>query len=180
MTDDTVGLRTAAGEEPEFSPSPEDTSPIAPSRSRTSRRGRQPLGFEIAVPLAHEATIARLTGALKAQGFGILTRVDLHTTLAESLGVTLRPYSLLGVCHPRLAYRAILLRAESGLLLPCRITVEAGPSSGSVIRIADPRALLAGVGLETDAELLELASEARSRLRRVADELTRHPTLTIL
>ena len=74
------------------------------------------LGFEVELPITLEAAIARLGEALKVEGFGVLTRIDVDSTLREKLGVTFRPYSILGVCNPPLAHRALEHDARAGLL----------------------------------------------------------------
>lgn len=131
-----------------------------------------PIAFEIELPDAYEQAVERVTGALKAEGFGILTRIDVHTTLKEKIGASFRPYAILGACNPPLAHRALSRDAEVGLLLPCNVTVEAAPSgSGSVARIADPRIMMSAGRFGDDAELAAVAGEARERLLRVATAL---------
>lgn len=131
-----------------------------------------PIAFEIELPDQYEQAVERVTGALKAEGFGILTRIDVHTTLKEKIGATFRPYVILGACNPPLAHRALSRDAEVGLLLPCNVTVEEAPSgSGSVARIADPRIMMSAGRFGDDAELAAVAGEARERLLRVATAL---------
>ena len=129
------------------------------------------MSFEVAVDAPHERTIDRVTEALKAEGFGILTRIDVRATLREKLGVEFRPYVILGVCNPPLAHRALVRSAEAGLLLPCNVTVEAAPDGRSIVRIGNPTVLLAVGGLDRDPTLLEVAREAGKRLHRAADAL---------
>lgn len=130
-----------------------------------------PLSFDVSLPASPEAALARVTDALKAEGFGILTRIDVHETLREKLGVAFRPYLILGACNPQLAHRALSARAEVGLLLPCTVTLEERPDGGSQVRIGNPDAMLALGGLARDPAVAAVAGEARARLERVARAL---------
>lgn len=127
-----------------------------------------PRAFRVKLPVEQAQAVARLTHALAAEGFGIVTRADLQATFREKLGLTYRPYLILGVCNPSLAHRALEADPEAGLHLPCSVTVEADPAGGTVVRIADPAAI-AG-----DGALATVAAEARELLGRVADHLRAH------
>jgi uncharacterized protein (DUF302 family) len=129
------------------------------------------LAFEVMVPEAPEAAIDRVTAALKTQGFGVLTRIDAHATFLQKLGVTFPPYTILGACNPDLAHRALRQDPKIGLLLPCNVTVEAGPAGGSVIRIANPEVMAQMGGLNRDPVIDGLMTDAHQRLRRVAEAL---------
>lgn len=129
------------------------------------------LGFEIHTPRPYDAAIGAVTEALKQEGFGILTHIDVRDTMRKKLDLEFRPYAILGACNPPLAHRALTARAEAGLLLPCNVTVEATPSGGSIIRIADPLIMLAVAGLEQEDELRQVAVDARERLWKVAEAL---------
>lgn len=132
------------------------------------------LGFEIRLSESYDRAVERVTAALKAEGFGILTRIDVHTTLKEKIGVEFRPYTILGACNPPLAHRALTHRAEVGLLLPCNVTVEAAPAgAGSIVRIGDPDVMLAVGGLDAEPPLRAVATEARERLQRTVAALQR-------
>jgi uncharacterized protein (DUF302 family) len=128
------------------------------------------LSFDVELDQPYEQAIDSVTAALKAEGFGVLTRIDVHSTLKEKLGAEFRPYSILGACNPALAHRALSHKAEAGLLLPCNVTVEAA-GKGSIVRIADPDVMLSIGGMDQDPTLRSVASEARTRLGRVADAL---------
>lgn len=132
------------------------------------------LAFEAKLAQPHDRAIETVTAALKAEGFGVLTRIDAHTTFREKLGVEFRPYSILGACNPPLAHRVLSHRAEAGLLLPCNVTVEA-EGSGSLVRIGDPDVMLSVGGMDQDPTLRAVAAEVRERLARVADALRAHP-----
>jgi uncharacterized protein (DUF302 family) len=142
-------------------------------RRAAARSAAQPLGFEVELPLAFDAAIERVTGALQREGFGVLTRIDAHTTFQQKLNLAFRPYAILGACNPNLAYRALTSRAEVGLLLPCNVTVEAQPGGGSRVCLADPGVLLELGNLGRDPALREVAAEAREKLERVAEDLRR-------
>jgi len=130
------------------------------------------IAFEIHLPDQFDRAVERVTAALKSEGFGVLTRIDVHTTLKEKIGAEFRPYVILGACNPPLAHRALSHDAQVGLVLPCNVTVEADPGGqGSVTRIADPAAMLATGGFAEDPVLVDVAGDARARMERVAAAL---------
>lgn len=129
------------------------------------------ISFEVHLDQPFETAIEKLTAALKEESFGVLTRIDVHTTLKEKLGKDFRQYAIVGVCNPPLAHRALEHHAEVGLMLPCNITVEEDPRGGSIVRIGDPGAMLKGFGMEQYPVLAEVGEEARQRLERVAKAL---------
>jgi uncharacterized protein (DUF302 family) len=139
-----------------------------------AREGRSPmhdtLAFEVSLAMAHDTAIARVTEALKAEGFGVLTRIDVKATLQEKIGATFRPYTILGACNPPLAHRALSHDPRVGLLLPCNVVVEDAPP-GSLVRIGDPHVMFHAGGLDGDPVLRMVADEARERLGRVAEAL---------
>ncbi|HEX6122048.1 MAG TPA: DUF302 domain-containing protein [Ktedonobacterales bacterium] len=123
---------------------------------------RQPYGFGTTLRVPYDQAISQVKEALNAEGFGVLTEIDVRRTLQEKIGVEMPPYLILGACNPALAHRAITEEAEIGLLLPCNVVVRA-VDDGSRVEIADPRAMLSIVG---NARLDEVAAEAERRLRR--------------
>lgn len=132
-----------------------------------------PIGFEVRLDKPYEQALEAVAAALKAEGFGVLTRVDVKATLKEKLGAEFRPYSILGVCNPPLAHRALSHNAEAGLFLPCHVTVEAAPDGkGSVVRIGDPDVVVKSGGMDRDPVLRSVSSEARARLLRAAEALS--------
>ncbi len=143
-------------------------------RRRSRTRPAAAFCFEVPVPLDPERTVERVTDALKAEGFGVVTRLDLGATLREKLGISFRPYLVLGVCNPALARRVVEARPEAGLLLPCSVSVEAGAEGTSMVRIGDPQAMLTVGGLDQDPELSAVAADAHDLLHRVAEHLGRH------
>jgi uncharacterized protein (DUF302 family) len=126
-------------------------------------------GIKIAVALPWEAAITRTTEALKAEGFGVLTTIDVQATLRTKLGREFRRYVILGACNPLLADRALQAELEIGLLLPCNVIVyESGPTEAVVAAMA-PLAALGIVG--ENRELHAVAVEADERLRRALHSL---------
>jgi uncharacterized protein (DUF302 family) len=113
--------------------------------------------------VAYARAVDRVEEALKVEGFGVLTRIDVRATMREKLDVDFRPYVILGACNPPLAHRALSAEDTIGLMLPCNVVV-AETCSGSEVGIARPRAMMQ----VTDAEgLSEVADEAEERLARV-------------
>ena len=131
----------------------------------------QEIGFEVHLDLPYEAALEKVITALKSEGFGVLTRIDVQATLKEKLGEDFRPYSILGACNPALAHRALQTDPVVGLMLPCNVTVEADPLGGSLARIANPDIMLGVGGLEHNEALQEVATTARVKLERVAESL---------
>lgn len=127
--------------------------------------------LEATLPLPLDAAIDQVTQALQAEGFGVLTRIDVRETLKKKLGVEFRPYVILGACNPTLAHQALAARAEVGLMLPCNVTVEEAAPGAALVRIADPELMMTVGDLGESAALREVGSEARARLLRVAAAL---------
>jgi uncharacterized protein (DUF302 family) len=126
-------------------------------------------GLKVSVNLPYADAVARATDALKAQGFGVLTTIDVQQTLKAKLDRDFRKYVILGACNPPLADRALHAEIEVGLLLPCNVIVyETGPSS-SVVAAMAPLAALGIVG--DNAGLAAVAREADDRLRRALASL---------
>jgi uncharacterized protein (DUF302 family) len=129
------------------------------------------IGFEIKIQQPFERVLNEVIEALKREGFGVLTRIDVRETLEERLGVDFRSYTILGACNPPLALRALTEDAVSGLLLPCNVTVESDEFGGSIVRLANPEVMLAAGSFENNLELKSVAREARSKIERVAESL---------
>lgn len=125
----------------------------------------QNLGLHVEVAMDYASTIDRVTEALKTEGFGILTEIDVKATLKKKLDVDFRPYVILGACNPVLAHRALSLAPELGLLLPCNVTVSAIDDQHTLVSIVDPLAMLGVVQRE---DIQPIANEAREKLERVA------------
>lgn len=129
------------------------------------------LGFEVQINLPYESAVEVVTGALKAEGFGVLTRVDVKATMKEKLGADFRPYVILGACNPPLAHRALSANAQVGLMLPCNVTVEELPDGSSLARIANPIMMMTAGNLGENPELVEVAQLAYEKLARVSQSL---------
>lgn len=125
------------------------------------------IGFEVQLDRPYEQALEEVTAALKTEGFGILTKIDVKATLKEKLNKDFRPYAILGACNPPLAHRALSHNPEVGLVLPCNVTVEAVNSGESLVRIGDPDVFMQIGGLNQDPEIQDLGREVRVRLLRV-------------
>jgi len=110
-----------------------------------------------------EAVRSRVTDALKAEGFGILTEIDVQKTLKEKIGAELEPYLILGACNPKLAHQALSADRSIGLLLPCNVTLRA-VAGGVEVSILDPEAMFSVVDDESKAALGTLPAEAKRLL----------------
>jgi uncharacterized protein (DUF302 family) len=131
------------------------------------------VGFCVELPLSFDAAIARVREALKQEGFGVLTDIDLRAAFREKLGREFRPYVILGACNPPLAFSAISADPSVGLLLPCNVTVEWISDGRTGVRLTDPEALLSSVVLQGAPELTSVARDARERMLRVAESLSK-------
>ncbi len=117
--------------------------------------------------LSFEDAVARTRTALQAQGFGVLTEIDVTATLKAKLGIAMDPYIILGACNPPLAHRAIEAQPEIGLLLPCNVVVrKAGDTT--VVEAMDPEAAM---GLVKDEAVHAVALEAKQRLIRMLEAI---------
>jgi len=121
-------------------------------------------GLRVQVPLVYEQAIERTSQALQAEGFGVLTSIDVQQTLKQKLGLAFRKYVILGACNPALADRALGAELEIGLLLPCNLIVYEREPGQSVVVAMAPLAALGVVGENPD--LQAVAQEADGRLRR--------------
>ena len=131
----------------------------------------QALGFNVELPLSFEDAVTRVREALKREGFGVLTEIDMRAAFREKLGREFHPYTILGACNPPLAFAAISADPSVGLLLPCNVTVEWLAEGRSGVRLTDPEALLNTVALQGAPELTAVATDARERMLRVAASL---------
>ena len=126
------------------------------------------LGMTVRLNANFETTLARVVAALKVEGFGVLTEIDVKDTLKNKLAVDFRPYKILGACNPPLAYRALMAAPEVGLLLPCNVTVAYVESTITEVSLVNPLSML---GMVARPELEPIAEEARQRLDRVVTAL---------
>jgi len=121
-------------------------------------------GLRTELPIAYERAVEKATAALKAEGFGVLTTIDVRQTLKQKLDREFRKYVILGACNPPLADRALHAELEVGLLLPCNVIVYEASPGRSVVSAMAPMAALGIVG--DNPELQAVAREADGRLRR--------------
>ena len=125
------------------------------------------LGFQSILNLPYESALEKVTDALKSEGFGILTSIDVKETMKKKLDVDFRKYTILGACNPPLAHKALTARPDVGLLLPCNVIVyEEGDTT--VVNIIDPISM---TNFIDDQSLIAVANEARQRLKRVSDAI---------
>ncbi len=117
--------------------------------------------------IPYDVALQKVPEALKTEGFGVLTSIDMKDTLKKKIDVDFRRYSILGACNPKLAFQALGTSLDVGTLLPCNVIVyEEG--SGSVVQAVDP---LRSVGALDDARFHELAKEVRAKLERALAQL---------
>jgi uncharacterized protein (DUF302 family) len=126
------------------------------------------LGLIVRLNKPFDEALTLVTAALKVEGFGVLTEIDVKETLKKKIDVDFRPYKILGACNPPLAYRAFSAAPEVGLLLPCNVTVSYIGDNETEVAIIDPLSML---GFVQHPDLEPVAEEARARLDRVAAAL---------
>lgn len=131
-----------------------------------------PARFEMSTKVKGEfaAVKARVLDALKAQGFGVLTEIDVQKTLKDRLGAEMEPYVILGACNPQLAHRALDVDRSIGLLLPCNVVLRQGDREIEV-SILDPETMFEVVDPRTRTGLAGLPKEARARLQAALHSL---------
>ena len=124
-------------------------------------------GITIRTPIPFAEAVARVREALKAQGFGVLTEIDVQATLRDKLGQNMEDYLILGACNPPLAHRALDTDRRIGLLLPCNVVVRTADGQ-TIIEALNPQVMAAVTG---QPSLKPVADEATSRIRAALDSL---------
>jgi uncharacterized protein (DUF302 family) len=128
------------------------------------------MAYDVRLDTSYDESLERVINALKEEGFGVLTRIDVHDTFKEKLDVDFRKYAILGACNPPLAHKALSARPDAGLMLPCNVVVEE-VDGGTLVRIVNAAAMMQAGGLDGDPVLKEVGGEAEARLQRVAEAL---------
>jgi len=126
------------------------------------------IGLTTILHAAYEDALKRVIEALKTEGFGVLTEIDMKDTFKKKLNVDFRPYKILGACNPTFAHRALTAAPEVGLLLPCNVTVIQIEDDQIQVSIVDPSVMMSVVPNDS---LKQIAQEVRERLQRVLKSL---------
>jgi uncharacterized protein (DUF302 family) len=128
------------------------------------------MAFKVKLDVDFDGALERVIEALKEEGFGVLTRIDVRATMKEKLDAEFRPYMILGACNPPLAHRALTSDSDIGVMLPCNVTVEQGDGE-IIVSLANPAAMLTAGTFGKNEELQAVAGEARTRIQAVAARL---------
>lgn len=120
------------------------------------------------IAASYDGALTRIREALSAEGFGVLTEIDVQRTLQQKIGVTFRRYSILGACNPKLAHRALSVDLDVGVLLPCNVAVYEIDDARTVVSVVDPVETIAPFGGDA---LTDLAHEVKSKLASVLERL---------
>ena len=126
------------------------------------------LGMEKVLASGYDQALARIPEALKSEGFGILTEIDVADTLKKKLGVDFRRYRILGACNPLLAHQALQARLDAGVMLPSNVIVYEGDDGRAVVTAVDPMQTAAA---QQDAGIRGVAEVVRAKLQRVLERL---------
>lgn len=125
------------------------------------------IGMKKNTGLTFDQALELIPDALKGEGFGILTQIDVTATMKEKLGVDFRRYRILGACNPELAHRALSALPEVGVMLPCNVTVWEGDDGKAVVNVVDPMQTIAAA----QPELAPIAAEVKQRLVRAMERI---------
>ena len=122
--------------------------------------------FSKRVDMTFADAVAKVTGELKKEGFGVLTEIDVKATLKKKLDVDFRDYTILGACNPPFAYEALKAEEKIGLMLPCNVIVQVTPDGATEVAAIDPAASMAAV---ENPALEPLGLEVREKMKKIID-----------
>jgi uncharacterized protein (DUF302 family) len=124
--------------------------------------------FSKQIDVPFDQAVSRVIEALKREGFGVLTDIDVAATMKKKLGQDFRPYRILGACNPQLAHRALQLEDKIGTMLPCNVIVQQHEGGAVEVSAVDPVASMQAIG---NPRLGEVANEVQAKLKCVVDSL---------
>ena len=124
--------------------------------------------FNTTVKLSFEDAVQAVTGALKDEGFGVLTEIDVKATFKKKLDLDFRKYMILGACNPPFAHKSLVAEPRLGLMLPCNVIVQETDEGNVEVAAIDPAAMMAAIDND---ELAEVAQEVREKLRKAIESL---------
>ena len=125
-------------------------------------------GFTKVVQYSYEEAIVKVTDALKAEGFGILTEIDVKETLKKKLDVDFKPYKILGACNPPFAYKSLQAEEQIGLMLPCNVIIYVNDNGETVVAAIDPSASMQAID---NQDLVEIADQIKNKLKLVIERM---------
>jgi uncharacterized protein (DUF302 family) len=128
--------------------------------------------FSTTLDMPFDAAVSTVTEALKQEGFGVLTEIDVKDTLKKKIDADFRPYRILGACNPKMAHQALQAEPEIGVMLPCNVVVQEDEGGRTRVSAVDPVASMQAVD---NPALGEIAGQVREALRRVVEGLERTP-----
>lgn len=125
------------------------------------------IGMKKTLSMSFDDALTKVSEALKSEGFGVLTEIDVQKTLAQKLQLSFRKYRILGACNPTLAHRALSAEIDAGVMLPCNVIIYEQDDGQTVVNIVDPLQTLA----RESGPLEAIAREAREKLQQVLERL---------
>jgi uncharacterized protein (DUF302 family) len=140
--------------------------------SKSEKQGNiETMMYEVELLVGFDEAIEKVTEQLQAEHFGIVSRIDLHAVFKKKLDVDSPSHTILGVCNPKLAYKAVSSTAEAAILLPCKITVQAIDDNLTIVRIVNPTVIMANYDIKDNSVVRELFETANAELKLVVKAL---------